>query len=159
MPVRPPPGSQVQVLAVLSPSHVIPVVDLNRPDLHHKQAISPGDLSIPVEDPDFITPVFPAGSPQSLTGAGDLGAINLTSAQTKITTASPGSTATLAAANVVGLNKYIRLTTASGGNPLTVTIEGAGFSTFTLDGSEAFVHLMWGQSSWFVVDSTSFTFA
>jgi hypothetical protein len=157
MPVKPPPGSYVQVLTELSSSHVIPVVDLNRPDIHHRQAISPSDLNFPegpaVED-GYIYAIWPDGAPQTLSGAGDLGAINLTSAQTKIiiTGPEPASTATLAAANIPGLNKIIRMATSTNGSPIDITIEGASFSPYRLETNDDLLHLMWGADAWFILD-------
>jgi len=139
---------------------VIPVVDLNRRDLNHPQAISPGDIEFPEApgggelEEGYIYAIWPDGPPQTLTGAGDLGAINLTSAQTKIiiTGPEPASTATLAAANKPGLNKYIRIASSSNGSPIDITIEGASFSPYRLETADDLLHIMWGASSWFIVD-------
>jgi hypothetical protein len=152
MPYTPPPGSNVQILTELSASHAIPVVDLDRSDLHQDQFIYPGDIQPPA-DSGFVSPVYPSGAPEALSGTGDLGAINLTSAQTKIIVEAPGATATLAAADKAGLNKLIRLATSSSGDPCVITVTGAPFATITLEEPDSFIHLMWSNTGWFVMDS------
>lgn len=148
-PFTAPPGSNVQILTALSASHVIPVVDLDRPDINQQQYISPGNIQPPA-DSGFVSPSYPTGAPQTLNGTGALGAVNLTSAQTKITTTG-AATGTLAVGTQAGMMKIIRMTVDAGDFVLTVT--GAAFTTATFGDVGDFLQLFWTGTAWQVMDN------
>jgi hypothetical protein len=144
-----PPGSNIQILTALTSSHLIPVKDINRPDINEQQYISPADFQQPA-DSGYVNPSYPTGAPQVLNGTGALGAVNLTSAQTKITTTG-AATGTLAAGTKPGMMKIIRMTIDAGDFVLTAT--AAAFTTATFGDVGDFLQLFWTGTVWQVMDN------
>jgi hypothetical protein len=88
--LKPPVGSQRQILTGLTDRYVIPVVDIDRPALLGKQFVA-AEMLLADRASGNINPSYPTGSPQILSGSGDMPAINMIAALTKINTSGVGT--------------------------------------------------------------------
>lgn len=141
-------NSRVQVLDSVGDNVVIPVVDLDRPDLTH--------LTIPANGaaPGTGTqvPVYPSGSNQVLNGTGALGAITTTGYLTTLETTG-AATATLAVAPS-GYTKRIRMEIDTGDCVVTVAPGLSGYvESLTFNDVGDVVDLISDGTGWRVLDS------
>lgn len=143
------PNSNVQILTEVTDRHVIPVFDIDRTDLNQPQFIPVADLNLPAGG-GAISPVYPSGTEQALSGTGALAAVNLTSALTTVSTTG-AATSTLAAATQVGLTKTIRMIGDTG--DCVITVSGDGIASITLNDVGDYCVVMWNGTGWVATDN------
>lgn len=142
-------NSRLQVLTTVTDRHVVPVIDLDRPDLRHLAAPASGAAGS-----GELQTTVPTGTTQALSGTGALGAINLTSYLTTIDTTG-AATATLAAATTNGLTKRIRMIGDLG--DCVITVSGTGVTSITLNDVNDQVDLIWDGAGWVLLDNVGAT--
>lgn len=99
----------------------------------------------------YVTPLTPISSPnQSLSGAGDLGAIDLDSSYTGISTTA-AATATMAEGSVIGQLKTLRMVSYIA--DCVITVSGTGVTSVTLNSVDDVCTLMWLGAGWSVNDN------
>lgn len=148
-------NSRVQVLDAVSDSVVIPVVDLDRPDLNH--LVIPATGAAPAAGSQ--TAVYPTGGTQVLNGTGALAAVDLTKYVTVVETTGAATT-TLALPTVTGTVKRIRMELDTGDCVITVTSGGVGYvESLTLNDVGDTVDLIFDGTGWNVLDSQGVTVA
>ena len=143
----PAPNSRLQVLDTVTEDHVIPVKDVNRPDLTQLVIPAQGFNTAPAGE---VSPVMPTGPAETLNGTGALGAISLTSYVTKIETTG-AATATLGVPTTTGLQKRIQMTADVG--DCVITVSGTGVASITLNDVNDQVELIWDGAGWALLDN------
>jgi len=146
--LKSPPNSRGQLLTELSDRHVIPVVDIDRPDLKNKQFISPAYFNTSRASGE-INPTYPSGAPQILSGMDVMANINMISALTKINTTGAG-TSIWPNGTKRGLVKTVRMFGHVGDCVVTVTT--AEMQTITFSAVDQFIQMMWDGTEWFILD-------
>lgn len=144
-------NSRLQVLDAVTDRHVIPVLDMDRPDLRHLVIPAQGFNTAPNGS---VTPVMPTGSAETLNGTGDLGAISLASYVTKIETTG-AATAQLGAPTTTGLQKRIQMTLDTG--DCVIAVSGTGITSITLNDVNDQVELIWDGAGWVLLDNVGAT--
>jgi hypothetical protein len=139
------------VLDAVTDRHVIPVVDVDRPEL--KELHIPATGAAPATGQQVAT--VPTGATQTLNGTGALGAVNITSFLTEVETTG-AATATLEVA-AAGIQKRIRMTADVG--DCVITVAGTGIGSITLNDVSDQIDLISDGAGWIVLDNQGCTVA
>jgi hypothetical protein len=143
------PNLEVQVVEALRPGDVVQILNVKKPLNKNgtKRVMALEDLAAPV---GTVPVVYATGPEQGISGTGDLGAIDLASALTIVSTTGV-ATAQLAAATIKGLTKTIRMKTYVG--DLTITVAGDNITEIIMSGAGQFVVVSWTGTGWAAVDN------
>jgi hypothetical protein len=143
----PRPNSRIQVLTEAGDNIVIPVINLDRPDLTHLTV--PASAVVPGTGGATSPAIVPTGEAQALSGTGALGAVNTTSYLTTVATTG-AATATLAV-GAAGIQKRIRMTADVG--DCVITVAGTGVTSITLNDVNDVVDLISDGAGWVLMDN------
>jgi hypothetical protein len=143
------PNLEVQVIESLQAGDVVEVRNVNKPrqKTGTVRVMPLENLAAPV---GTVPVVYATGPEQGISGTGDLGAIDLASALTIVSTTGV-ATAQLAAATIKGLTKTIRMKTHVG--DLTITVAGDNITQIIMSGAGQFVVVSWTGTGWAAVDN------
>lgn len=144
-------NSRIQVLETVTNRHIIPVVDVDRPDL--KNLHIPATGAAPAAGQQVVA--VPTGATQALSGTGALAAINITSFLTTVGTT--GAATTTLAVAAAGIQKRIRM--IADVDDCVITVAGTGVNSITLNDVNDQIDLISDGAGWVVLDNQGCTVA
>lgn len=138
------PNARMQIVDVPGEGDVVQLFNINSPERASPRYTPAGAAA------GFVSPIIATGPNQALSGTGDLGAIDLASALTTISTTG-AATATLAE-GTLGQLKTIRMIADLG--DMVITVAGAGIATITLNDVGDVCTVQWDGAGWEITDNS-----
>lgn len=148
--MKPRPNANMQIVESVNDTDLVPLVDKDDTTNSTPRYIPAANLGAPVDGGGAVSPVYPTGGTQALSGTGALGAVDLTSGLTTVSTTG-AATSTLAEATQIGLTKTIRMIGDVG--DCVITVSGAGIASITLNDVNDYCVVMWDGTGWSTVDN------